>query len=83
MSGHGTPAGEQGKRCAICRQQRSYGVACWAWHRFCQCELNPVALIAWIDALPQTDEVKRIRGYVVAVTGMDERAALEAVKAQA
>ena len=55
--------------CAICRVQRLGGH--WAWHRYCQCELNPVGFLDFIDRLPQTPEVEKIRQCLVALTGMD------------
>jgi hypothetical protein len=40
--------------------------------------INPIALVGFIDRMPQTTEVRRIRDYVIAITQMDERGAKEA-----
>lgn len=61
--------------CAICRQQNSFsGVGHWAWHDFCRAEINPIALIEFIDRNSQADAADKILRYVVAITGMDLKA---------
>lgn len=68
--------------CAICRMQRGTGLAHWAWHAYCQAELNPIALVARLDAMPQTPEVQQLRAYVLTVTGMDVEGARRAMLAE-
>jgi hypothetical protein len=68
------PLTERPATCAICRVQGIGGGGHWAWHDFCQCELNPIALIQWIDCLPSTPDIQRLRNYVTAVTGLTEQA---------
>lgn len=66
--------------CAICRQQNSFsGVGHWAWHRFCRAEVNPIALIAFIDRNSQPDAADKILRYVVAITGMNLKAVRQAM----
>lgn len=67
--------------CRICRMQGLPIGAHWAWHAFCQSELNPVAFVEWLQRMPDIEEVQRIIGYVVTVTGMDWNAAAEALRA--
>lgn len=65
--------------CEICRSQ--CGVAAhWRWHDYCRAELNPLALVQFIESLPTRDTASSIAivGYVVAVTGMDYGAAKQA-----
>lgn len=61
--------------CRICRQQNSFvGVGHWAWHNFCQSEINPIALIEFIERNNQADAADKILRYVVAITGMNLKA---------
>jgi hypothetical protein len=81
-AGVGNPTGPPSTswiQCPICRQQNSFGGGHWAWHQFCRAELNPIALVEWMDGVALTPEVKRIMQYVVAVTGMDVAAARAAL----
>jgi hypothetical protein len=60
------------RECEICRLQD--GRACWAWHKFCRAELNPIALIQFIEGQKLGVAGDVIVGYVSAVTGMDIKA---------
>lgn len=61
--------------CPICRQQNSFsGIGHWRWHNFCRNELNPIALIEFIERNNQADAADKILRYVVAITGMDLKA---------
>jgi hypothetical protein len=55
--------------CEICRM--SGQSVCWAWHKFCRADLNPVALIQFIERQRLGVGGDVIVGYVYAVTGMD------------
>ena len=66
-------------KCKICRGQGTQ-FGHWAWHNFCQEELNPVALLERIDSGPMTPEVSRLREYIIGVTGMNVQAAKAALK---
>ncbi len=58
------------QRCGVCSRQTHA-----KWHSLAQCELNPVALIEWIEAMPHelgTLATKtRIIGYILGCTGID------------
>jgi hypothetical protein len=70
--------------CRICRQQNSFsGIGHWAWHNYCRAELNPIALIEFIERNRHADAADRILRYVVAVTGMDLKAARLALDEEA
>ena len=61
--------------CRICRQQNSFsGIGHWAWHKFCVNEINPIALIQFIEQNGNADAADKILRYVVAITGMDLKA---------
>jgi hypothetical protein len=52
--------------CPVCRR-----VVHAAWHRFAQCEINPIALLHFIQTTPcSPDAGPRIERYVRAVTGI-------------
>lgn len=69
---------QMSRDCAICRGQgTTFGH--WAWHEVCRAELNPVALIQFIDSGPQLMATRRIREYIIGVTGMDVDAAKKAL----
>lgn len=61
----------QSRSCGICRMQR-LGDGHWRWHDFARAELNPIALVQFIDSLPDSEAKTRIRGYVVGCSGLDE-----------
>jgi hypothetical protein len=70
-----------GKRCRVCERQSHA-----KWHDLAQGELNPVALIDWIEALPdvggQVQLKARIVGYVLGCTGIDHQALRAALAAE-
>jgi len=56
------------------------------WHDLAQCDLNPVALLEWIEALPygagEMALKARIMGYILGVTGIDSAAMKAALAAE-
>lgn len=52
--------------CAVCRRQSHA-----KWHTFCRGEINPVALIEYIEAIKGGSVGDVIIGYVKRVTGLD------------
>ena len=67
--------------CEICRLQRGFA-AHWAWHDYCRAELNPLALVQWIEHSFPTMGGPIVQ-HIVAVTGMDYDAAKQALSDEA
>lgn len=63
------------KRCEVC-ERRSHA----KWHEFARGEINPIALIQFIEAIPSNRDgvtadaaCAAIVGYVLAVTSLDDK----------
>ena len=70
--------------CPICRQQNSFsGIGHWAWHNVCRAELNPVALVAFIEGRKLGEAGDSIVRYVITVTGMNIAAMRKALAEEA
>jgi hypothetical protein len=64
------------KECRVCR-----GHVHAKWHTLAQCELNPVALIQWLESRQLADVSLPVVRYILAVTGIDY-AAMQRVLAE-
>ncbi len=53
-------------RCRICERHTHA-----KWHELARESLNPVALIEWLSALPDSQIKQATIGYVLAITGID------------
>jgi hypothetical protein len=61
-----TPAG---RRCEVCERQQHA-----KWHEYSRNVMNPIALVEFIEALPDKGAVgmkQAILGYIFAITAMD------------
>src|SRR4051812_17623457 len=61
--------------CEVCGRH-----VCAAWHRIARGEINPVALIQFIEGLGPGYVQDVVIGYVLAVTAIDEPAMREALR---
>ncbi len=70
------------EKCDVCSKPRHA-----KWHRLAKGDLNPVALVEWIEALPngvggEVGVKARIIGYILGVTGIDHEAMKRALEAE-
>lgn len=64
--------------CRVCRVQSGGVLGGHAkWHDYCQAEINPIALVQFIERCEPSTGVARILNYVLICSGMDERWRLE------
>lgn len=63
--------------CEVCRRQTHA-----KWHDVARGAINPVALIQYVEGFGASAVTSAIVGYVIAVTGLDQKAMREMLKAE-